>query len=374
MTDVVVAGGGAIGLSIAWRAARRGMSVTVVDPAPGRGATWAAAGLLAPVTELHPGEERLLELNLASAARYESFVAELAADADRDVGFRRSGTLVVARDADDNAALEDLYRLQVELGMDVERLRGRDCRALEPALAPRVRGGILVPGDHQVDNRALAGALLDACVRAGVDVRRERVDALETSGGRAAGVRTPDGGVEAGAVVLAAGAWSGAVAGVPAGALPPVRPVKGQLLQLRDVSGTPLAARNLRGVECYVVPRADGRVVVGATVEERGFDDAVTAGAVFELLRAAYELVPGVTELELVETVAGLRPATPDNGPAVGATEVAGLVVATGHFRNGVLQAPITAEAVCALLAGDEPPGEIAPFSPARFAPAEAAR
>lgn len=367
MTDVVVAGGGAIGLSIAWRAAGRGLGVTVVDPAPGRGATWAAAGMLAPVTELHHGEDRLLALNLASAARYEAFASELSAAAGRDVGFRRCGTLVVARDADDNAALEDLYGLQRDLGMDVTRLRGRDCRALEPSLTPRVRGGILVPGDHQVDNRALVSALLDACRHAGVDVRRERVEAVETKGGRAAGVRTAGGVVEAGAVVLAAGAWSGDVGGVPAGALPPVRPVKGQLLHLRDPSRAPLATRNVRGLDCYVVARADGRVVVGATVEERGFDETVTAGAVLDLLRAAYELLPGIAELELTETVAGLRPATPDNGPVVGTTQVPRLVVATGHFRNGVLQAPVTAEAVCSLLEGADVPPELAPFSPGRF-------
>jgi glycine oxidase len=366
--DVLVVGGGVIGLGVAWRAAQAGMAVTVVDPSPGRGASWAAAGMLAPVTEVHYGEQALLRLNLAAADRWPGFAAELEEAAGRQVGYRRCGTLSVARDTDDNAALEDLYRFQLRCGLQVERLRSRDCRRLEPGLAPSVRGGVLAPGDHQVDNRALAGALLAACERAGARLLADRATGLQLDGERVTGVRLAGGGSPAAAtVVLAAGCWSRELGGLAAELLPPVRPVKGQLLHLRGPADDPLCRRNLRGLEVYVVPRADGRVVVGATVEEQGFDTRVTAGAVHDLLRAALELLPDVAELELVETVAGLRPGSPDNAPLLGPAGVDGLVVATGHYRNGILLAPVTAEAVAELLATGRVPAAIAPFSPARL-------
>jgi glycine oxidase len=366
--DVLVVGGGVIGLGVAWRAAQAGMAVTVVDPSPGRGASWAAAGMLAPVTEVHYGEQPLLRLNLAAADRWPGFAAELEEAAGGQVGYRRCGTLTVARDTDDNAALEDLYRFQLRCGLQVERLRSRDCRRLEPGLAPSVRGGVLAPGDHQVDNRALAGALLAACERAGVRLLADRATRLRLDGERVTGVTVAGGAsLAAATVVLAAGCWSRQLGGLAAELLPPVRPVKGQLLHLRGAAADPLCRRNVRGLEVYVVPRADGRVVVGATVEEQGFDTRVTAGAVHDLLRAALELLPDVAELELVETVAGLRPGSPDNAPLLGPAGVDGLVVATGHYRNGILLAPVTAEAVAELLATGQVPEAIAPFSPARL-------
>ena len=366
--DVVVVGGGVIGLAVAWRAAKAGMAVTVVDPSPGRGASWAAAGMLAPVTEVHYGEQALLRLNLAAADRWPGFAAELEEAAGTQVGYRRCGTLTVARDTDDNAAIEDLYRFQLRCGLEVERLRSRDCRRLEPGLAPSVRGGVLAPGDHQVDNRAMAGALLTACERAGVRLLGGRASELRLDGERVTGVTVAGGAsLAAATVVLAAGCWSRELGGVPPELLPPVRPVKGQLLQLRGPAADPLCRRNVRGLEVYVVPRADGRVVVGATVEEQGFDTRVTAGAVHDLLRAAFELLPDVAELELVETVAGLRPGSPDNAPLLGPAGVDGLVVATGHYRNGILLAPVTAEAVAELLVSGRVPAAIAPFSPARY-------
>jgi glycine oxidase len=378
--DVVVVGGGVIGLGIAWRAAQAGMAVTVVDPAPGRGASWAAAGMLAPVTEVHYGEQALLRLNLAAADRWPAFAAELEEAAGARIGYRRCGTLTVARDADDNAALEDLYRFQLRCGLEVERLRSRDCRRLEPGLAPSVRGGVLAPGDHQVDNRAMAGALATACERAGVRLLARRAAALAVDGDRVTGVvlaggaAPPPGGpavagggrLAAGTVVLAAGCWSRELGGLAGELLPAVRPVKGQLLHLRGPAADPLCRRNVRGLEAYVVPRADGRVVVGATVEEQGFDTRVTGGAVHDLLRAAFELLPDVAELELTETVAGLRPGSPDNAPLIGRAGVDGLVVATGHYRNGILLAPVTAEAVAELLATGRAPAAIAPFAPGR--------
>jgi glycine oxidase len=368
-TDAVVVGGGVIGLGIAWRAALAGMTVTVVDDAPGRGASWAAAGMLAPVTEVHYGERPLLQLNLAAAARWPGFAAELEEASGQPVGYRPGGTLAVARDADDNAALEDLYQFQLRCGLQVERLRSRECRQLEPGLAPSIRGGVLASGDHQVDNRALVEALLVACQRAGVRMVEGRVAELAVEGDRMIGVVLGDGArLAAGRVVLAAGCWSGGIGGLAAEALPPVRPVKGQLLYLRGPADQPLCQGNVRGLEVYVVPRGDGRVVVGATVEEQGFDTQVTAGAVHELLRAALELLPDVAELELTETVVGLRPGSPDNAPMLGPTGPEGLVVATGHYRNGILLTPVTADAIAELLATGQAPELIAPFGPARFA------
>jgi glycine oxidase len=367
--DAVVVGGGVIGLAIAWRAAQAGMAVAVVDEQPGRGASWAAAGMLAPVTEVHYGERPLLGLNLGAAARWPGFAGEVEEAAGRPVGYTPGGTLAVARDADDNAALEDLYQFQLRCGLEVERLRGRECRQLEPGLHPGIRGGVLAAGDHQVDNRALVEALLVACQRVGVRMVAGRVTELAVEGDRVTGVALGDGErLAAGTVVLAAGCWSGALGGVAAEALPPVRPVKGQLLYLRGPADEPLCSRNVRGLEVYVVPRGDGRVVVGATVEEQGFDTRVTAGAVHDLLRAALELLPDVAELELLETVCGLRPGSPDNAPMIGPAGPEGLVVATGHYRNGILLTPVTADAVAELLATGRVPEAIAPFAPGRFA------
>jgi glycine oxidase len=364
-----VVGGGAIGLGIAWRAALAGMTVTVVDEAPGRGASWAAAGMLAPVTEVHYGEQALLQLNLAAAARWPGFAAELEEASGHPVGYRPAGTLAVARDADDNAALEDLYQFQLRCGLEVERLRSRECRQLEPGLAPSIRGGVLAPGDHQVDNRALVEALLAACQRAGVRLVETRATGLTVEADRATGVVLAGGErLSAGVVVLAAGCWSGGLGGLAGEVLAPVRPVKGQLLYLRGPADQPLCSRNVRGLEVYVVPRGDGRVVVGATVEEQGFDVRVTAGAVHDLLRAAMELLPDAAELELAETVVGLRPGSPDNAPLLGPAGPEGLVVATGHYRNGILNTPTTADTIAELLATGQVPEMIAPFRPGRFA------
>jgi glycine oxidase len=366
--DAVVVGGGVIGLAIAWRAAGAGMTVSVVDETPGQGASWAAAGMLAPVTEVHYGEDRLLALNLDAAGRWPAFAAEVEEAGGHPVGYRPGGTLAVARDADDNAALEDLYRFQLRCGLEVERLRSRECRQLEPGLAPGIRGGVLAAGDHQVDNRALVQALLIACRRAGVRLLTGRVAELAVDRDRVTGVVLADGTrLPAGSVVLAAGCWSGGLGGLAAEALPPVRPVKGQLLYLRGSASDPLCTRNVRGLEVYVVPRDDGRVVVGATVEEQGFDTRVTAGAVRDLLRAALELLPDAAELELLETVVGLRPGSPDNAPMLGPAGPEGLVVATGHYRNGILLTPVTGDAIAELLATGRVPDLIAPFTPGRF-------
>ncbi|MGW5638775.1 glycine oxidase ThiO [Streptomyces sp. NPDC003832] len=373
-SDVLVLGGGIIGLVTAWRAAQRGFATAVVDPEPGGGAAQVAAGMLAAVTELHYGEQTLLGLNLASARRYPEFTAELTDLTGQDLGYRRCGTLAVALDADDRAHLRELHALQRESGLDSEWLSGRDCRRLEPMLAPGVRGGLRVDGDHQIDPRRLARALVTACERAGVVFHRAWAAGLTVTGGRAAGCTTEDGTpLPAGQVVLATGSLSGRLAGVPEDVLPPVRPVKGQVLRLTvPRRHAPFLSRTVRAVvrgsQVYLVPRENGELVVGATSEELGWDTTVTAGGVYELLRDAHELVPGITELPLTETRAGLRPGTPDNAPLLGPTALDGLHLATGHYRNGVLLTPVTGDALAHALTTGELPDEARPFSPRRFA------
>lgn len=370
--DVAVVGGGVIGLAVAWRAASRGLTVAVADPNPGQGATHAAAGMLAPVTELRYGEQELLALGLASADRYPAFVAELEQETGLSCGYRNCGTLAVAGDADDRAELRELHRFQLSLGLASQWLTGRECRRFEPMLAPSVTGGMFVEGDHQVDGRRLATALLAAAERAGVVVHRARA-AVTTAGDRVTGLRLSDGTeLAAGTVVLAAGCWSARVDGLPTEALPPVRPVKGQILRLRMppelgpfLSHT--VRGNTRGSHVYLVPRENGELVVGATSEELGFDTRVTAGGVYGLLRDAHELVPGLTELPLVETFAGLRPGSPDSAPMLGPGRLDGLVVATGHHRNGILLTPVTADVVGELLVTGRLPDLAAPFTPERF-------
>jgi len=366
VNDVAVAGGGLIGLAVAWRAAQRGLSVTVVDDALGAGASFAAAGMLAPVSEAAYGEERLLELCRASLERFPAFAAEVEQAAGVDVGLRTVGTLAVGFDDDDMAAVDALHVFHRELGLAAERLTPRESRRREPALTPRVRGGLHVAGDHSVDARALHAGLLAAAQSAGVRVAAARVASVWVNGGRARGLRLASGGeVPAGTVVLALGAWSATLPGVPS---LPVRPVKGQILRLRGavglLGGTVRAL--VRGRQVYLVPyRTDG-LIVGATVEEKGFDETVTAGAIYDLLHDAIEVVPGVTELELVESIARWRPGTPDNAPLLGPSTLPGLVVATGHYRNGVLLTPVTADLIAELLASGELPSLGAPFRPDR--------
>lgn len=378
-SDVLVIGGGIIGLVTAWRAAQRGLRVAVTDPEPGGGAARVAAGMLAAVTELHYGEETLLGLNLASAERYPAFVAELEAVSGQDTGYRSCGTLAVALDTDDRAHLRELHALQRRSGLESEWLTGRECRRLEPMLAPGVRGGLRVDGDHQVDPRRLAAALLTACERAGVIFHLGWADRLSVVRERACGAVLADGTrLAADQVVLAAGSLSGRLAGVPEEVLPPVRPVKGQVLRLTvPPAYAPFLNRTVRAVvrgsHVYLVPRENGELVVGATSEELGWNTTVTAGGVYELLRDAHELVPGITELPLTETRAGLRPGSPDNAPLLGPTALPGLHLATGHYRNGVLLTPVTGDAMAAVLTGGELPAQARPFSPLRFPPPAAA-
>jgi len=371
--DAIVAGGGVIGTAIAWRAAMAGLGVILVDPEQGDAASLVAAGMLAPVSEALFGEGALLRVNLLAVARFGSFAAELEEVTGHPVGLRREGTLAIAYDAGDYAALMRLTAFRRSAGLDAEELDSRACRKLESFLTPDVHGGVLFAGDWSVDNRRYAAALREAAADAKVLLVRDRVTEVLIRDGQARGVRLADGGeIGSARVVVAAGSASGAVAGLPAQLRAAVRPVKGQLLRLRHPAGLPPVLTHtiratVRGIDVYLVPRADGEVIVGATQEERGPDRTVTAGAVHDLLHDAMSVLPVTSELILAETCAGLRPGTPDNGPIVGGFSVGGLLLATGHYRNGILMSPVTADAVVACLTGQPPAPEWAPFTPGRF-------
>ena len=363
----MVVGGGAIGLCCAWRIAQRGARVVVLDRAePPAGATRVAAGMLAPIGELAFGEPELLRMTVAAAERYPGFVAELEAASGISTGYARLGALHVALDRDEAAELRRVHDLQRSLGLGAEWLPPRRCRELEPGLTPSFNGGVHAPEEAAIDPRAMTAALLAALTAEGVEVRggTEVAEAL-LDGERIEGVRTGSGEeLRAGAVVLAAGAWSGAAEWLPEPARPPVRPVKGQILELRALDGEAPCERIVASERVYLVPRPDGRLIAGATTEERSFDTTVTAGGVHELLREAYRLLPDVAEMELVEAMAGLRPGTPDNLPLIGPGALDGLVLACGHYRNGILLAPLTGEAVAELLDTGKLPDAVAAARP----------
>jgi glycine oxidase len=374
--DLLVVGGGVIGLASAWKARQGGADVVLVDPAPGHGATWAAAGMLAAVTEAHFGEESMLGLNRRSAMLWPGFRAELEAATGHDLAYRDDGTLAVAYDAGDRDALLDLFGFQQELGLGSTWLGPDECRDLEPLLAPVVRGGLFAPFDHHVDPRRLVGALVEACRRSGVSLLADAVAEVTMRDGRVSGARCAGGtSVESGNTLLASGWQAAELPGLPPYALPPVRPVKGQILRLRLPVGLPVPRHTVRaisrGTSLYVVVRPDGEIVCGATVEELGADRRVTAGAIYSLVRDAHLVLPMLLEAEFVEATAGLRPGSPDNAPMIGPGVLEGLLVATGHYRNGILLAPVTAEIIAGLLAAGDPdpamPEWALAFDPRRF-------
>ena len=369
-SDVVVVGAGAVGLAVAWRAAQCGLRVTVLERAgkAGAGTSSVAAGMLAPISETIATELPLMRLGLESVNMYPQFVEELQAATGMDPGYLRCGTLLAARDGDEAASLARELELRQTLGLTVHRLLPSEARRLEPALAPTLRLALEIPDDHAIDPRKLTAALAQALTAAGGELRLGApVNGVTTSGDRITGVRLDDGSeVPAGNVVVAAGPWSSALDGIPDGATIPVHPIKGQILRLHDPAGAGMLTRVLRMTGGYLVPRGDGRYVLGATMEERGFDTTVTGGGVYDLLRNAFELLPSVTELVIDELSAGLRPATPDNLPALGPGAIRGLHWAVGHYRHGILLTPITAELVVKALVGEGAvPDE---FAPARFA------
>lgn len=368
---LVVVGAGVIGSAVAWAAARGGLAaeVVLVDPAPGAGASHVAGGMLAPVTEAWPGEQDVLELGTASLRRWPSFASELGGAVGGDVGLRREGTVAVVVDSADRDDLERIVAQLRDWGRDAEMLTGREARRREPALGPAVRAGLAVPDDLAVDNRRLLAALRDAGQRAGVAVRAARVSAVLDDGTRVTGVSCEDGPLDADRVVVAAGAWSGALHPALHDA---VRPVKGEILRLRARRGSlpppsVTVRASVQGRPVYAVPRDGGRLVIGATQYEVGFDDDVLVAGVRDLLADAERILPGVADYALEETGAAFRPGTADNLPLLGPVGPVGLVAATGHGRNGMLLTPVTVDAVLAALRGEELPAPARPAAASRL-------
>lgn len=372
--NVIIIGGGVIGLGIGWQLAKAGVSVTIHEQAEaGRAASWAAAGMLAPLAEAHSEEPELLKLGSQSLARYPQWVRELEADAEMSIGYRVEGTLIVGLEPDDTHQLQHLYTAQQDLGLDVKWLTGREAREIEPALSPRVTAAIRCESDHQVDNRLMVKALQRAYQRyGGVLYENSTIGRIIIKSEIVTGVQTQESFQAADLIIVAAGCWSAQIEGLPDTIVPPVRPVKGQMLALQMETGIRVknVIRTVRArypMSVYLVPRADGRLIVGATSEEMGFDTRLTAGGVFELLRGAWEAVPGVYELPLLETWTGLRPGSRDNAPILGETPIKNLIYATGHYRNGILLTPITAYEISKLILTGETSETIAPFRLDRF-------
>jgi len=345
---VAVIGGGVIGLGIGWKLAKAGCPVTVFErDEAGRSATWASGGMLCAGVEIEPGEEALWQLASLSQRLWPDFRYALQADSGLDIGYRDEGTMVVALTRDDLEQLRFNYEFQRSVGVELEWLSGAEARKREPYLNTGVAAAYYCKNDHQVDNRALATALKPALLKAGgVLMEHAEVSNIEISDGRAIGVRVGDKVHAADVVVVAAGAWSRGIGGLPEAARPPVRPIRGQLLYLRMNPAEPLVRHVVWAPKAYIIPRRDGRLLIGATTEERGFDTKPTAGGVYSLLEGAWRAFPGVEELVLDEIVVGFRPGSRDDAPILGPTGVDGLVMATGHHRNGILLTPITVEAI----------------------------
>ena len=371
---VAIVGGGVIGLAIAWRLAAAGCPVDLFDAGEtGQGASHAAAGMLAACAEAEPGEDVLLQLNRASQALWPRFAADLEQAAGTGVDLRTEGTLTVALTADDLSRLRHLHALQTALGLPVEWLGGAEARRREPYLAAKVAGAILTPEDHQVDNRKVAAALRIAALGAGARIHEGApVSRVETQAGRVTGVVVAGTRHAADVAVLAAGAWSRGVDIAPAAALP-VRPIKGQMMALQMDPAAPLLSHVLWAPGAYLVPRRDGRLIIGATTEEKGFDTALTAGGLLALLTNAWRALPGLEELAVIEQWVGFRPGSRDDAPILGPSEVEGLVYATGHHRNGILLLPVTTDVIVAQILEGRMDPVAAPFAAARFAARAAA-
>ncbi len=372
---VAIIGAGVVGLGIGWRLGGRA-AVTIFDRgAAGAGASRAAAGMLAACCEAEPGEEALVALGRESQARWPAFAQELRRASGIDVELRQEGTLVLALTADDQAEIAHRLEFQQRLGLPLEWLSAADTRAREPRLAGKIAGALFSPQDHQVDNRKLTRALRIAAQSAGAEIREHQpVKEIVARRGRVEAVMLEDGtSAAADVVVLAAGAWSRGIGGLPPDRRPPVRPVKGQMLALRMDARAPLLAHVLWAPGAYLVPRLDGRLLVGATVEEKGFDEAITAGGMLTLLEAAWRAVPAVEDLPIDEIWVGHRPGSRDDAPILGRGPLEGLFYATGHHRNGILLAPVTADAMARLILDDILEPAIRPFGLERFLPARAA-
>ena len=371
---IIIVGGGVIGLGIGWQLAKAGAAVTIHERGQtGRGASWAAGGMLGPIAEAHIDELDLLKLSNQSLERYPEWVNELETETEMTIGYRAEGTLIIGIQPDDSYQLKHAYNLYKDLGLNVEWLSGKEAREIEGALSPYVTAAIRCETDHQVDNRLMVQALERAYLgRGGVLNQNSAVERIVIENGNVTGIQTQDGLQRADVYILAAGCWSGQIKGLPDSIIPPVRPVKGQMLalQMREdimISNVIRTVKARYPMPVYLVPRRDGRLVIGATTEELGFDTDLIVGGIYELLHGAFEAVPSFYDLPLIETWTGLRPGSSDNAPILGKTPIENLIYATGHYRNGILLTPITAYEISKLILTGETPETIAPFHLDRF-------
>jgi len=366
---VAIIGAGVAGLAIGWRLAQAGCAVTILErDVAGRSATWAAAGMLSAGAEASSMDRAQVAFGREARNRWPDFARELESTGGRDLLYRETGALLVAHDEADVRSLHDEGNRLLASGARADWLDARAARDMEPALAPHIPGALLVRDDADVDNRVLGEALAAAFTRAGGELReRCPVQSLLTEGGRAIGVLSAQGAIPTDAVVVAMGAWSGALGGVPPGILPPIRPAKGQLVSFAPPPGTTTPRQIVGDHHVYLVPRGN-RVMAGATVEDAGFGMAVTDAARAELVASAARIVPEAAGWPIAECWAGLRPRSADDAPVLGETALIGLFVASGQFRNGILFAPAVADALADLVLGRRPPFAVDAFDPRRFA------
>ena len=367
---VIIAGGGVIGLAIGWRLARAGAAVKLFEKnTVGRGASWNAAGMLAPLSEVGFEEQDFLKIGRESLRRFPEFLDELKKDAGIEVPLDTRGTLIIGLDRDDKERLRRLHGFREHLGLPVEWLSGTAAREIEPLISPRASSAIWIPDDHQIDNRLLVEALKTAFENCGGELHEHcAVKSIRTGGRRLTGVATDTEEFDASAAVIAAGCWSKQIEGIPAELKPPVRPVKGQIMTLQMNESCPLA-HVVRAPDAYLLPKDDGRLILGASEEEMGFDTSITAGPVYKLLERGWEAIPSIYDLVIDEIEAGLRPGSRDHDPIVGETPIEGLFYATGHYRHGILLAPITGYEMCDLILEGKSSELFEPFKPARFNP-----
>ncbi len=363
---IAIIGGGVAGLGPAWQLAERGWEVHLFERNRiGSGASSTAAGMLAPVSEATFKEKALLELGQQSLRLYPRLAEELDAVTGIDLDYRRQGTLIVAVDRDDAEALERLHQYHLELGLPAQRLVGQEARKKEPGLSPNIHYALFTPGDHQIDPAAMLEALAAALVEAGGTIHENTpVAGLQIGDGGVEGLRLDDGSTrDVSHVLIAAGAWTPELEGIPKAVLPHLRPVRGQML-IVELGNPPLIEHVIRAPDAYLVPRTDGRLFVGSTMEERGFDERLTAGGLLDILTGAWEAVPGIYDAPVIETRIGFRPVTLANEPVIGTTEIGGLHLSVGHGRNGILLTPATAYGLAQSIDSGQIPSWLEAFQP----------
>jgi glycine oxidase len=362
--DVVIAGGGLIGCAIALELSQNGLRVALFDAQdPGLEASWASAGILSPAPE-NSAMISMVPIGKGSLAMYSAFIAELEELSGIDTGYRAKGTIEAIFSNHAREELSTIVALHRGLGLSAEAISAKEARELEPALSDALEAAVLRPDEASVDNRLLAKALLEAAKRSGAEIHAgAAVQSIWREGSRSNGAIVAGEKVAAKHTIVAAGCFSCRIAGAEPYA--PVRPAKGQMVSLRSDSAQ--IERVLWSERVYLVPRNDGRILAGATVEHVGYDKTVTAGGVRTNLDAAIELAPALANARIEETWAGLRPDTPDHLPILGPTDVEGLLMATGHYRSGVLLTPITAKLMSEFVMGKTASIDCDKFSPMRF-------